>query len=185
MRRLLVSLGAATAALAVAAPASAQYYPQPGYVPQGYAPQVHPAQGYAYGYNNWGHVRALKARVDRVQHNINRLDRRDAISERSADRLRYEARSVERRLHRASRFGLNPYEANEIEQRLFRLERRVRMALGRRWRGDWGMAGYTGYGQGEWNPYYSDRDRDGRVDQWEDDRGRDRDGRWERDRDDD
>ena len=62
MRKVLISLAVAASALTVAAPASAQYAPR----------------GNAYGYNNYGHVRALQARIDDVQQQINRLDKRDA-----------------------------------------------------------------------------------------------------------
>jgi hypothetical protein len=168
MRKLLIPLAAAGSALALATPATAQVYPS---APQGY--------GYSRGYNHWGHVRMLQNRIDRVQRNISRLDSRDAIRERTARRLREEARHVERRLRQSSRFGLNPREANDIERRVFNLERRVRVAIGRGWRNDYGIGGYNGYAHSGYDPYYSDRDRDGRHDQWEDDHGRDRDGRWD------
>jgi hypothetical protein len=174
----------------VAAPASAQYFPAPP-PPPPYAQGYGHGGGYNFGYNNYGHVRALQARIDRVQRNIDRLDRRDVIRERTARRLREEARAVERRLRYSTRFGLSPYEVNEVERQVFHIERRVRMAHGRGWRRDYGMGGYNGYDQNSYNPYYADRDRDGRHDRWEDDQGRDRDeGRWgryddRRDRDDD
>ena len=168
MRKVLLSLAAAASALAVATPAAAQYYPAPPVYGQGY--------GYGYGQNNYGHVRALQVRIDRVQQNINRLDSRDVIRERTARRLREESRSVERRLRAVARYGLNPYEANDIERRVFNLERRVRTSIGRSWRSDYGVAGYNGYNYSQ----YRDRDRDGRNDRYEDDRGSDHDGRWNR-----
>lgn len=118
MRKLLLSVAAVGAALAAAAPASAQYYPQPQ--PYGY--------GYGYGANNYGQVRALQARVDRLQWQINMLDRRNVIRDREADRLRGDANQIERRLRSASRYGLNPYEANDIQARLARLEQRIQYA---------------------------------------------------------
>lgn len=175
MRNVLISIAAAASVLAIASPAAAQY-PQPQYG----APQ-----GYNFGYNNYGHVRMLQTRIDRVQRNIERLDRRDRIRERSARQLRQEARLVERRLRNSTRYGLSPYEVADIERRVFNLERRVRTAIGRGWRNDYGVAGYNGYGQGAYNPYYADRDRDGRNDRYEDDQGRDRDGRNWGDRDND
>jgi hypothetical protein len=183
----MIALAAAGSALAVATPAAAQYFPAP--LPAQYA-QGNAQRGYNFGYNNYGHVRALQARIDRVQRNIERLDRRDAIRERTAQRLRQEARDVERSLRRSSRTGLSPYEVNDVERRVFQIERRVRLALGRGWRNDYGINGYNGYDNNTYNPYYADRDRDGRHDRWEDDQGRDRDdGRWgrddRRDRDDD
>ena len=124
MRKIVLSLAAAGAALAVAAPASAQYYPQPQ--PYGY--------NGAYGYGNWGQVRALQVRIDNVERQINRLDRRDRIGDRNADRLRDEANRIEDRLQRAARGGLNPYEARDINYRIQRLEQRVQYSLNdRRW----------------------------------------------------
>ena len=159
MRTFLISLAAATSALAVATPASAQYFPVP--------------QGNAYGYhNNYGQARRLDARIDAIQRQINRLDRRDILSDREAERLRRQSREIERRLHFAARNGLHPQERFDIERRIARLEQRLFRDAhdGNRWGRNDGRY-YGGY----------DRDRDGRDDRWEDDRGRDHDGRWERD----
>jgi hypothetical protein len=161
MRKIIISLAAAGTALAFATPAAAQYYPQPQ---QPYYPQPQP-----YGYNNYapggyGQIRVLQARIDMVQRRIDRLDRRNGF--RGADRLRDESRNIERRLRRAARNGLNPYEANDIQNRIVRLEQRVNYAMSNRWGG-----GYGNYG----NQGYADRDRDGRDDRYEDDRGRDHD----------
>jgi hypothetical protein len=127
MRKLLISLAAAGAALVAAGPAAAQYYPAPQ--PYGYGA---PSGGYGYngyGYGNWGEVRALQARIDRIEQQINWLDRRDRIRDRSADRLRYEAERIEQRLRYAARGGLNPYEARDIQFRVDRLEQQVRYSL--------------------------------------------------------
>ena len=153
MRKGLLVLAAASSALAIAAPASAQYYPQPYNSGYGYN-----GNGYnGYGRNGgWGQVRALQVRIDAVERQIRIFDRRDVVRDDRADRLREEANQIERRLHRASRYGLNPYEANEISTRISRLEQRVQFAAAR-----------NGYGNRQW----SDRDRDGRNDRYEDDRG--------------
>jgi opacity protein-like surface antigen len=167
MRKFVIALATAGAALAVATPAAAQYYPQPQ--PYGYGAQP-------YGYNGYGTVRALQSRIDGIQNQIRWLDRRNAIGDRSADRLREESRSIERRLHNASRYGLNPYELNDIQRRVQRLEQRVQMAMnyrGGRY-GGYNQSGYNGY-HGDRDGYYSDHDRDGRDDRYEDDHGRDRD----------
>jgi hypothetical protein len=122
MRKITLPLIAAGAALAVATPAAAQYYPR----------QPAPAYGHGYGF---GQVRALQVRIDNVERQINRLDRRDRIGDRSADRLRDEANRIEDRLHRAARGGLNPYEARDIEYRIQRLEQRVQYSMNDRgWR---------------------------------------------------
>ncbi|MGI8611264.1 MAG: hypothetical protein ACR2KH_03175 [Sphingomicrobium sp.] len=148
MRKVLISLAVAASALAVATPASAQYFPVP--------------QGNAYGYhNNYGQARRLDARIDAIQRQIQRLDRRNILSDREAARLRHQSREIERRLHFAARNGLHPQERYDIERRIARLEHRLfRDARdGNRWGGQGGR--YGGY----------DRDRDGRDDRYEDDRG--------------
>jgi len=152
MRTTLISLAAAASALAVAAPASAQYFPVP--------------QGNAFGYHNsHGQARRLDARIDAIQRQINRLDRRNILSDREARRLRNDSREIERRLHFAARNGLHPQERFAIERRIARLEQRLFRDAhdGNRWGSRDGRHG--GF----------DRDRDGRDDRWEDDRGRDHD----------
>ena len=147
MRKVLITVAAAASALAVAAPASAQYYPAP--------------QGYGYGYNNnYGGVRGLQVRIDRLQQRIAQFDNRDRISEREARRLREESRDIERRLRKSARNGLNRQEYASITTRIQRLEQRiVRDAR------DGNRYGYNAGGS------WSDRDRDGRNDRYEDDRG--------------
>jgi hypothetical protein len=162
MRKIVLSLAAAGAAIVAASPAAAQYVPQPQ--PYGYGAQPY---GYNNGFqNNWGQVRALQARLNNVQRQINRLDRRDRIGGRSADRLRDEANKIERRLRERARGGLDPREAGDIQYRIARLEQRVQYSLAN---------GYGRSGYGYNNNGYADRDRDGRDDRYEDDRGRDRD----------
>jgi hypothetical protein len=157
MRKLMISLAAAGTALAFATPAAAQYYPQQSY---GYGQQYggYGQQYSGYGNNGWGQMRALQARIDAVEHQIRRLDRRDVIPDYRADRLRNEAQNVERQLHFAARNGLNPYEANAINGRIAWLERQVQYSLANRY-GGYGHNGYgnRGYGDG-------DRDHDGRWD---------------------
>ena len=149
MRKVMITLATAAAALVVATPASAQYFPQPQ------------PQGYAYGgWHNSGQARALKARIDGIQRQIYVLDRRNILSDREARRLMQDSRELERRLRIVRQNGLHPQERYDIERRLARLERRLfRDARdGNRYGSNW-----------------SDRDRDGRNDRHEDDRGRDHD----------
>ena len=156
MRKIVLSLAATGAALVAASPAAAQYYPQPqpyGYN-NGYGYNGYGNNGYGYGYGNFGQVRALQYRIDNIERQINRLDRRDRIGDRSADRLRYEAERIEQRLRYAARGGLNPWEARDIEVRIQRLEQRVQYSL---------ASAYGRYG-------YGDRD-----DRWGHDRDHDRD----------
>jgi predicted RNase H-like nuclease (RuvC/YqgF family) len=111
MRNFLIAAATAASALAVAAPASAQYYPQP--------------RGNAYGYNNYGGVRSLQARLDNIERQIDRLDRRNILSNKEARRLREDARDLERRIYRVGRNGLNPMERQNLEYRIQRLEQKV------------------------------------------------------------
>jgi hypothetical protein len=152
MRTLLLSIATAASALAIASPAAAQYYPQP----QGYG------QGYGQAYHHPGFARALDARIDALQRQIKRLDARNILSEREADRLKQQSRELEARLRYSSRNGLTAQEANYIERGIARLEQRIqREAMDRDGRrgGQWGQGGW------------SDRDHDGRDDRYEDDRG--------------
>ena len=163
MRKVLIALAAAGSALAVASPASAQYYPQP----QPYG-QAYGYNGYGQnGYGGYGQVQQLQQRIDALQNRIRWMDRANVLRDHSADRLKEEARDIEKRLRKSSRYGLNPYELNSIQVRLARLEQRVQFASSARY----GRGGY-GYNNGG---YYGDRDRDGRDDRYENDRGYDRD----------
>jgi hypothetical protein len=161
MRKLIISLAAATAALAVASPASAQYY---GGQPYGYGQGYGQGYGYnGYGYNNYGQVRMLEARIDAVQRQINQLDRYNAIRDGRADRLRDESHQIERRLRNAARYGLNPYEANDIQTRIGRLESQVRYASASRYGrygNGYGYNGSNGYGYNGYNGGYYGHDRD-------------------------
>jgi predicted RNase H-like nuclease (RuvC/YqgF family) len=148
--KYLISAAVAATALAAAAPAAAQYAPPYG-------------NAYGYGQNHYGHVRSLQVRIDRLQQQIRRLDRRNILSNREAARLMDDSRDLERRLRRDARDGrgLNFNEVRAVEVRLARLEQRLYRDArdGNRW-GD---------------RRYSDRDRDGRNDRFEDDRGWDHD----------
>ena len=150
MRKFIISAALAASTLVAAAPAAAQWYPP---------------QGNAYGHDNYGQVRRLDARIDAIQRQITNLDRRNILSNREAARLRDDSREVKNRLHRAARNGFTGWERNDIEKRIQRIEVRVQREArdGNR---------YGNYnGQGGWN----DRDRDGRNDRYEDDRGYNRD----------
>ena len=129
--------GIALAALASAAPAAAQYYPGYGYgYPNGgnvVGQVINQVLGGGYGYNGYGMAQSLQVRIDNIQRQINRLDRRDRIGENSADRLRDEARDIERRLHKRARGGLDNREAGEVAYRVQRLEQRVQIALANRY----------------------------------------------------
>ena len=164
MRKMILSLAAAGAALAVASPAAAQYYPAPARPPVVYGAPY----GNAYGYNNgFRNVRALQVRVNQIQRDLRRLVQVRAISPNEYRNRQEDARDIEHRLRRDARDvrGLNGNEIVQIERRIARLEQKIARDTrdGRRY-------GYNGYNS------YSDRDRDGRNDRYEDDGG------WRRDR---
>ena len=156
MRFLTLIAAAAGTALAVAAPAAAQYMP---------APQ--PAYGQPYGYNgygqnNYGQVRSMRARIDGVQRQIDQLKARRMITRSEARSLQSESRRVESRLMRAARYGLNPAEARDIGYGIARLERQVAYQArggrgGRGYRNGYDSA-YNGYGDD--NGYYAGRNGD-------------------------
>ena len=157
MRKVLIALAAAGSAVAFASPAAAQYYPQPQQPYYG-------GQPYGYGYNGFGQVQALQARIDALQNRIRWMDRANVIRDRPADRLKDEARDLEKRLRKDARHGINPYELNTLQARVARLEQRVQIASSR-------LGGRYGYNSG----YHNDRDRDGRDDRYENDHGWDHD----------
>lgn len=154
MRKFVIAAALAASAITAAAPAAAQWYPP---------------QGYGYGYNNYGQVRRLQARVDYLQRHITNLDRRNILSNREASNLRGESREIERRLRYAARNGLSGWESNDIERRIGRLEYRIQR--------DARDGNRYGYYQTAW----SDRDRDGLDDRYERDHGRDYDEDHDRD----
>jgi hypothetical protein len=182
MRKFVISLAAAGAALVVASPAAAQYYRQPqqpyGYN-GGYGAQPY-GNGYGYngyGNNGFGQVRALQARIDALQ---NRL-RYAGVRGNSAEGLRKEARNIEKRL-RSSRYGgLNPYEINDISQRIARLEQRVNYAMAGRnsrygYNNNNGYGGYNAYNNnGGYARERGDHDGDHQGDRDDDHQGYDRD----------
>lgn len=161
MRITLISLAAAASALAVATPAAAQYQSQGYGQPQGYA------FGWGQNYNRRGHARALQVRIDRIQRDISRLAQRRLISRNEHQNLQRDARDIEHDLRRNARDGrgLSAREMYNTEHRIARLEQKIARDVrdGNRW----------GSNDRRYGAY--DRDRDGRDDRYEDDRGRDHD----------
>ncbi|RST30473.1 hypothetical protein HMF7854_06235 [Sphingomonas ginkgonis] len=153
MKKFLIAAAVAASALSATAPAAAQWYPQP--------------QQPGYGYNNYGYGngRGLMQRVERIRWQIRMLDQRDRLSNREAAYLDNEARDLLQRIRYSAGDGVNPRERQALEWRVQRLEQRVRAEAND---GNWRAGGFR------------DRDRDGRPDRYEDDRGYDHDGRWDR-----
>ena len=130
MRKLVITLAACIATAGFAAPASAQWYPPPVYAP--------PTYGYGYGHG-FGQVRALQVRIDRIQRDLRHLAAYRMISHSEFRNRDEDARSIERRLRRAARYGLSPWEAQDVQMRIGRLEYRIARDVrdGRRWAYRW------------------------------------------------
>lgn len=155
MLKLILGTAIAASALTVAAPAAAQYYPQPQY---GYGNQ--------YGYqNDNGQARVLYARVDQISRQIRQLEYSRRISSGQADRLSYQAQDLRQRLRQLSYGGLNPNERYDVERRLGQLEQRIRYSANSGRGYGFGQQ-YGQYGYGQYGQQYGDRD-----------------GRWQNDRD--
>ena len=153
MRKVLIALATAGAALAVASPASAQYYGNPNY---------------GYGYNNGYNQRAqLQQRLQEIRYRANELARQGRLTRSESRDLYSDIASAERAMYR----GANTWELSQKVQRIQYELRRYADYDGRRRYGNYGYNNYNGYN----NYGYSDRDRDGRDDRYEDDQGYHRD----------
>jgi len=144
MRKLVLGLAVAGAALFAATPASAQYY----------------GGGYGYnGYNRgYGDASGFHRRIYNVINSIG------GVRQDQAGRLRAEAIGLDRELRNAARNGLNPYEARNFDVRIGQLERHLQWASN----GGYGRNrayGYNGYNGG----YENGRDRDHRRGRDDDD----------------
>ena len=117
MRTALLTIATAASALAFAAPASAQYYPQP--------------RGYAYGYQNHGLVQRLDNRADMVRRHVYNMYQRRMLSPSQARSLDRAAVSAKQRIWRAGRNGISRSELRSLDRRLDRLERQVRQQVAR------------------------------------------------------
>jgi hypothetical protein len=118
MRTLLLSIAAAASSIALAAPASAQWVPQP--------------QGYGYGHHNpynYGQLRNLMTRIDRLQRDIYRMDQRGRLSSRDAARLYHSAEQLRQRVVHASYNGLSRRERLAFDHRVQRLRSALRQEI--------------------------------------------------------
>jgi hypothetical protein len=119
MRKFLIPIAAAASALAVAAPASAQYAQ--------WAPPVYQYNPYNYGnaFNGINFARSMADRVQRVRSDIRVMQERRVLSWREARNLDVQAQNLQRRIFRAQRGGIRPGEARSLETQIFNLQRRV------------------------------------------------------------
>ena len=111
MRKVLISLAAAGAALAVASPASAQYYG---------------GQPYGYGYNGYGQGYGNRAQLQRelqqIRFQADNFARQGRLTPREARDLYGDIAATERRLYRAD----DPRDLGNVRERITRLRYEVR-----------------------------------------------------------
>lgn len=168
MRKFVLSLAAAGAALAIATPAAAQYYPQPA-PSYGYG-SPYGAPHYDYRTQSYG----LQMRAEALTRRIDQLRRAHVLRGYSAERLRKEARNLQRRIRQAGTYGFGGIAGSDLQMRLAQLEQRVNaMASRGRYGGYNNGYGYNGanYGYGT-NAYANgqygyDRDNDDDDDRYE------------------
>jgi predicted RNase H-like nuclease (RuvC/YqgF family) len=132
MRKFLVPIIAAGTALAVAAPAAAQW-----------APPVYNYQPYDYGrgYNYHRFAGEMNHRVERIRADIRQLQARRIVSWQEARSLEYQAAQIQRRIYNRSRNGLQPMEARGLENQIRNLELRISREA-RDWNNRPNRAGY-------------------------------------------
>lgn len=117
MRKYLVPIVAAASTLAIAVPASAQAW----------APPVYNYQPYYYGHGFSGHsfARSMQSRVERIRRDIRQMEYRRILSPRETRALENQAFNLQGRIYRASLNGIQPWEAQRLENQIRRLEYRV------------------------------------------------------------
>ena len=146
MRKVLIALATAGAALAVATPASAQYYGAPNY---------------GYGYDSRGQ---LQNELQQIRYQANNLARQGRLTRSESRDLFRDIASAERMLYNG--YG-TPWQTQNLRVKVARIRYEMRRYSDYDYRGNrYGAYGYNGYNNG-----YYDRDRDGRDDRYEDDHG--------------
>jgi hypothetical protein len=176
MKKILLSM-AAVSALAIGAPAAAQYS-NGGYQNGAYQNGAYQNGGYANANGN------IAARTDQLQARIQAGVQSGAISRQEAAPLRQQLRQLRDLERHYAVNGFTGQERADLQLRIRNLRQQIRYAEGGQ--GSYRNGGYDG---GYANGQRVDRDRDGYDDRdygrdgrWEDDRtGRDydRDGRWD------
>ena len=176
MRTMILTLAAAGAAVAAAAPASAQF--DPAQAPYGYAQQQGYGNNWLFNFRDQRYARMMQDRVQRIRHDIRQMGAMRILSRSEVRDLDREAVAVEQRIWRYSRNGVSMNDARKIDNRVRRLEDRV-MREANDWNRRPGVRRYNAWNYDQYQNYYrsggQDRDRDGRADRYEDDRGTRRD----------
>lgn len=144
MRKFLIPIAAAGSLLAVATPAAAQYAPAP--YGQRWAPPVYNYQpyNYTYGFNGFNFARTMQARVQRIRNDVRMMQSRRVLSWNQARGLDRQAERLQRRIAIASRNGIQPWEARNLENGIRNLEVRVAREAND-WNRRYGAYGYRRY----------------------------------------
>jgi predicted RNase H-like nuclease (RuvC/YqgF family) len=154
MRKLGKALTAALvagSALTIAIPAQAQWYPQQqqrgGWDDRdddryedrrGDRDRRYEGDGRrGYDRQDYGRVQAIRAQIDQLRYRVERIDRRDRISEREAAALRRAVYELRLQFRDFSRDGLSNREARFLQDRINRVRDRLHYERqdrdGRRW----------------------------------------------------
>jgi len=153
MRKSLIFLAAAASAVAVAAPASAQYYG--GYIGNGYNNGYNSGYRYnGYGNNRYGYgdyarsqsnqlIAANRERMARIHSEIDQAAARGRMSPGEAAALHRRAAQFDRELAMLARGGMTGEEGAIFDQRADRLAQEVRARSG------YGYGYNNGYGYGD------------------------------------
>lgn len=128
MRKLLITLAAASAAVVAAAPAAAQGYYGGGYGQyRGQHGGQYGGQRGHYGYpGDRGLVQRLDRQISNLRHRIERLAERRLISPGEYRALRNHSAELRQRLHRFAYNGLSRGEVHDIADRIDNLRDRIR-----------------------------------------------------------
>jgi hypothetical protein len=148
MRKYLIPLAAAASTMAFAAPASAQWYPQPQPHPAPYQAPYGSPNAYGnltpYAHGNFVNVRSVHARAANLRAQIRMLDRRNMLTRNQARSLDNQVRTIERQIARSARNRVNVRQLRNLEVRLVRLEQRVQQQVALNMR----RGHHYGYGYG-------------------------------------
>lgn len=126
MFKYLIPVATAASAFAIAAPASAQYAPAPVVSVQ-WAPPVYRYQPYNYNYrfSHRAFAQSMEMRVQRMRNDIRAMQAHRVLSWNETRNLDRQAESLQRRIYRASRNGIQPGEARRLEKQIRNLEYRI------------------------------------------------------------
>lgn len=124
MRKMTASMIAAGLAVGIAAPAAAQYYPQPAYGSGQYYHQAR-VPNWLFNFQDQRYARMMQDRVQRIRHDIRQMAMMRVLSRGEARSLDMQAQNLQNRIYRYSRSGVSPGEARAIDRQVRRLEERV------------------------------------------------------------